>query len=80
MKIEIFTGPNCGYCEAAKQLLRDRGLAFTERDVGDAAVRDEFRIRLPREKAVPQIFLDGSHIGGYEDLRSSDQRGELSMA
>ena len=67
--VEIFTGPNCGYCSAAKQLLTQHGLAFTEFDVSDVRVRDDFRARLPRTKSVPQIFIDGVHIGGYEDLK-----------
>jgi glutaredoxin 3 len=67
--IEIFTGPGCSHCAAAKTLLRERGLAFTERDISDAAVLEEFRERLPRVRSLPQLFADGSHIGGYEDLR-----------
>ena len=68
-KIEIFAGPNCSYCRAAKDLLAQKGLAFTERDISDPQVLQEFRARLPRQKSIPQIFIDGHHIGGYEDLR-----------
>ncbi len=68
-EIEIFTGPNCGYCKAAKDLLAQKGLAFIERDISDPRVLQEFRARLPRQKSIPQIFVDGEHIGGYEDLR-----------
>ncbi|PWE33142.1 glutaredoxin 3 [Maritimibacter sp. 55A14] len=68
MQIEIFTGPGCGYCERAKALLTRRGLDFRERDMSDPAVRAEFAERLPRQKAIPQIFIDGAHIGGFEDL------------
>jgi len=67
--VEIFSGPECGYCTRAKSLLEARGIAYTERDVSDPAVLREFADRLPREKAVPQIFIDGVHIGGFEDLR-----------
>ena len=67
--IEIFTGPNCGYCRAAKDLLAQKGLTFTERDISDPRVLQEFRERLPRQKSIPQIFIDGEHIGSYEDLR-----------
>ena len=68
MRIEIFTGPGCGYCARAKALLEARGLAYSERDLSDAQVRAEFARRLPREKTIPQIFIDGAHVGGYEDL------------
>ena len=69
-KIEIFTGPGCAHCEAAKRLLNDRGLSFTERDVSDPAVMDELRQRLPRARAIPQVFVDGAHIGNDQDLRT----------
>jgi len=68
-EVEIFTGPRCGYCHAAKALLGQLGLTYTERDVSDPVVRDEFRERLPRAKTIPQIFIDGEHIGGYDDLK-----------
>jgi glutaredoxin 3 len=67
--IEIFTGPGCHHCEAAKALLKKHGLAFAERDISDPAVMGEFRERLPRIRAIPQIFEDGEHVGGLEDLR-----------
>ncbi len=67
-QIEIFTGPECGYCEAAKALLKRRQLAFTERDVSQPDVLAEFQQRLPRVRSIPQIFIDGEHIGGLEDL------------
>ena len=69
MQIEIFTGPNCSYCTAAKKLLDERQMAFVEKDVSEAANMAEFRERLPRQKSLPQIFINGEHIGGYEDLR-----------
>lgn len=69
MKIEMFTGPQCSYCARAKALLEDKGLAFTERDISDPEVMAEFRERLPRQKSIPQIFVDDAHIGGFEDLR-----------
>ncbi len=68
-KIEIFTGPGCSYCSAVKDLLEQHGLSFNERDVSDQEVLEEFRHRLPRQKSIPQIFFEGEHIGGYEDLR-----------
>ena len=66
--IEIFTGPGCSYCEWAKVALQERGLAYVERDVSDEQVMAEFRERLPRVKAIPQIFIGGRHVGGYQDL------------
>ena len=78
MKIEIYSTPQCGYCEAAKKLLDEKGLDYTNLDVmADPATLEDFKRRLPRVKAVPQIFIDGEHIGGYEDLRLLDQTGQL---
>ncbi len=77
-KVEIFSGPNCSYCARAKALLEERGIAYTDRDIaGDPANRDELVRRLPRAKVIPQIFIDGAHIGGYEDLCLLDERGRL---
>ncbi|MDT8343708.1 MAG: glutaredoxin domain-containing protein [Thermohalobaculum sp.] len=80
MQIEIFTGPGCGYCEAAKALLRDRGLSYAERDVSDPATLAEMRARLPRSRSIPQVFVDGTHVGGYDDLRLMADRGALPGA
>lgn len=80
MRFELFTGPGCGYCDAAKALLRARGHSFAERDVSDPATLAEMRARLPRSRSIPQIFLDGQHIGGYDDLSLMDRRGELPPA
>ena len=67
-KIEVFAGPGCSYCDRAKTALRERRLAFVELDISDQTVLAEFRSRLPRTKSIPQIFVDGEHIGGFEDL------------
>jgi len=69
VNIEIFTGQNCNYCDAAKKLLKSRSMAFVERDVGEPETLAEFRERLPRVRSIPQIFIDGEHIGGFEDLQ-----------
>lgn len=79
MKIEIFSTPQCSYCDAAKKLLDEKGIAYSNLDVmSDPAILADFQARLPRAKAVPQIFIDGEHIGGYEDLRLIEQAGRLA--
>ncbi|MDJ0970425.1 MAG: glutaredoxin domain-containing protein [Kiloniellales bacterium] len=78
-RIEIFSAPNCGYCLRAKELLDGKGLAYQELDIAaDPAQLEELLRRLPRSKAIPQIFIDGEHIGGYEDLCLLDERGKLN--
>ncbi len=77
-KIEIFSSPNCGYCEQAKALLDGKGWAYEDLDIaGEAGYRDELLRRLPRVRSLPQIFIAGEHIGGYEDLRLLDKQGRL---
>jgi glutaredoxin 3 len=77
-KIEIFSSPKCGYCDRAKALLDDRGYVYRELDVaGHAGYRMELQRRLPRVRSLPQIFVGGEHIGGYEDLQLLEDTDQL---
>ena len=76
-KIEIYTSPYCGYCHRAKQLLADKGAAYTEIDVMEGSRRGEMMKRANGRYTVPQIFIDGQHIGGCDDLYALDQAGGL---
>ena len=76
--IEIYTSPFCGYCHRAKALLSKKGVAFTEVDVmADPTRRDEMVGRAQGRQTVPQIFIDGKHIGGCDDLYALDRAGDL---
>ena len=76
-KIEIYTSPWCGYCARAKGLLDKKGAAYTETDViEDDAKRAEMRARSKRT-TVPQIFINGQHIGGSDELAALEQAGKL---
>lgn len=76
-KIEIYTTPWCGYCARAKALLEKKGAAFEETDVmEDAVKRTEMRER-SRRTTVPQIFINGQHIGGSDELAALEQAGKL---
>ncbi|TWT15854.1 glutaredoxin 3 [Reyranella sp. CPCC 100927] len=76
-KIEIYTTPFCGYCARAKALLDQKGATYDERDVMmDPQARAEMRSRTNRT-TVPQIFIDGQHIGGSDDLAALDAEGKL---
>ena len=75
--IVVYTSPFCGYCSAAKRLLKDKGAAFVELDVlFQPDRRDEMVARSGRH-TVPQIFIGTRHIGGYDDLSALDGLGEL---
>ena len=69
MRIEIFTAPSCGSCDSAKAILREHRLEFVEFDIASPASMAAFRARLPGVRSIPQILIDGRHIGGYEELR-----------
>lgn len=76
--IEIYTQYFCPYCDRAKALLNKKGVAFREIDApGGTAVRDQARIRSGGRSSVPQIFIDGKHIGGCDDLMALDRAAKL---
>ena len=76
-KIEIYTTPFCGYCARAKSLLDSKGADYEESDVMmDDKKRTEMRARANRT-TVPQIFINGQHIGGSDDLAALEQAGKL---
>jgi glutaredoxin 3 len=77
-KIEIYTSPFCGYCHRAKALLGRKGVEYTEIDVMmDGGRRMEMMKRANGRHTVPQIFIDGRHIGGCDDLYALDDAGGL---
>ncbi len=77
-KVEIYTSMLCGYCHRAKRLLGAKGVAYTEYDVGaDQDRRAEMVARAGGRTTVPQIFIDGRHIGGCEELYALDRAGRL---
>ncbi|MGE0154424.1 MAG: glutaredoxin 3 [Reyranellaceae bacterium] len=77
-KIEIYTTPICPYCARAKGLLEDKGAAFEEIDVFmDVGQREQMRRRAGGRNTVPQIFIDGAHIGGCDELVALERAGKL---
>ncbi len=77
-KVEIYTTPICGFCHAAKRLLTGKGQAFEEIDVmRTPEKRSEMMQRAAGRHTVPQIFIDGAHVGGFDDLYALEQAGKL---
>jgi len=77
-EIEIYTSPICSYCWRAKKLLDNKGVDFTEINVMmQPGRRQEMVGRANGGHTVPQIFIDGKHIGGCDELYALDQQGGL---
>lgn len=78
-KIEMYATEVCPYCVRAEQLLRRKGETDIEKirvDL-DPAKRQEMETRVPGARTVPQIFINGVHVGGCDDLHELDRQGKL---
>ena len=76
-QVVIYTTNYCPYCTAAKALLRSKKVQFDEIDVTDDQARRTEMEKLSQRRSVPQIFIDGKPIGGYDDAQRLDAKGEL---
>ncbi len=78
-KIEVYSTAVCPYCVAAKNLLKARGLEWTEVRVDtDPSQREAMLARSGGARTVPQIFINDQHVGGFDDLAAADRSGKLA--
>jgi glutaredoxin 3 len=75
--VTIYTRQFCGYCTAAKRLLRDRGITFVEIDATGAPEKRKEMIERSGRFTFPQIFIGSHHVGGCDDLYALTARGDL---
>ncbi|MBK0326067.1 glutaredoxin 3 [Rhodobacteraceae bacterium F11138] len=76
--VEIYTSPLCGYCHAAKRLLNQKGIDFSEVDVlAQPDRKPEMIQRANGGRTVPQIFVGDIHVGGCDDLFALERAGKL---
>lgn len=76
--VEIYSSPLCGFCHAAKRLLNQKGVEFSEIDVLRAPERkSEMMDRAGGRHTVPQIFIGDTHVGGYDELSALERAGKL---
>jgi glutaredoxin 3 len=76
--ITIYTKSWCPYCSAAKKLLNEKGVEFTEIDIEKKPeARPEMIQKAKGRSTVPQIFIGDRHVGGCDDLYDLDDRGQL---
>jgi glutaredoxin 3 len=76
-KVQIYTTHWCPYCNAAKALLDDKGVAYDEVDASDPSVRMDMIQRSHGRRTVPQIFIGERHVGGYDEIAALERRGQL---
>lgn len=76
--VEIYTSPLCGFCHAAKRLLNQKGVEFSEVDVwANPDRKPEMIQRANGSRTVPQIFVGDIHVGGCDDLYDLERHGKL---
>ena len=77
-EVELYTTMYCPYCSRARALLQRKGVAYVDIDIAEEPARRAEMIRRAQgHSTVPQIFINGEHIGGYDDLAALDRAGEL---
>jgi len=76
--VEIYSSPLCGFCHAAKRLLKHKGVNFSEINVlAQPARKSEMMTRANGRHTVPQIFIGQTHVGGCDELYALDRAGRL---
>ncbi len=79
VSVEMYTTAICPYCVAAKNLLKQKGFDYSEIRVDtDPQRREEMLTRSGGRRSVPQIFVNGTHVGGFDDLVAADRSGKLA--
>ena len=77
-KVEIYSSLFCPYCTRARRLLDQKGIDYVDIDViADTAKRGEMMRRAGGRTSVPQIFIGGAHVGGYDELYALERQGRL---
>ena len=69
MKAILWSKYHCPYCDQAKALLKQQGIPFEEKKIGDGYTKEELLEAVPTAKTMPQIFIDGELVGGFTELK-----------
>ena len=76
--VTVYMGPRCNFCDAAKRLLIRNNILFNEINIAlQEGKHEEMLSKSNGRKTIPQIFFDDLHVGGYEELRALEKKGEL---
>ena len=76
--VKMYTTQVCAYCAAAKRLLKARSIPYEEIDVSRDDAKRAWLVETTGRRTVPQIFIGGESIGGYDELAALDQSGQLA--
>jgi glutaredoxin len=69
MKAVIWSKYQCPYCDQAKALMKQKGIVFEEKKIGDGYTKEDLLEAIPTARTVPQIFLDDELVGGFQELK-----------
>ncbi len=69
MKAVVWSKYNCPFCDQAKALLKQKGIAFEEKKIGDGYTKEDLLESVPNARTVPQIFVNDQLIGGFTELK-----------
>ena len=76
--VTVYMGPRCNFCDAAKRLLQRNNIPYKEINIAlEEGKREEMLLKSKGRQTIPQIFFNELHIGGYEELRALEKKGEL---
>ena len=76
--VDVYMGPRCNFCDAAKRLLVRNNIPFKEINIAhEEGKREEMLAKSNGRKTIPQIFFNDLHIGGYQELRELEKKDEL---
>jgi glutaredoxin 3 len=76
-EVIVYSTTYCPYCVRAKDLLKRKGVAFKELNAEDDAVREDMIAKAGGRRTVPQVFINGQHVGGSDELHALDKDGKL---
>ena len=78
--VTVYMGPMCAYCDAAKRLLTKKNISYKEINIAVEEDKMEEMIKKSNGKrTIPQIFIEDFHVGGYDELRALENKGELDQ-
>ena len=76
--VTVYMGPRCNFCDAAKRLLARNNIPYNEINIAlEEGKRDEMLNKSDGRRTIPQIFFNDLHVGGYQELRDLEKKGEL---